>query len=69
LILFLSRELLVNMNNETVLKPIKDERGWFFCQVCGQMVGDDNYCKNCGQRLKDGSWKKVRSPFERELKK
>ena len=48
--------------------PTRVDNGWFFCRVCGQMAGDDNYCRNCGQRLKYGHWKKIRSPFKRELK-
>ena len=30
-----------------------DDKGWFRCQVCGQMVGDDNFCRNCGQQLRE----------------
>jgi len=50
-------------DKEKVIPPKPDNRGWIRCQVCNALVGDDNYCKNCGQRLKDGSWKKIRSPF------
>ncbi|MBQ6627884.1 MAG: hypothetical protein IJH65_03540 [Methanobrevibacter sp.] len=55
-----------NRNKEEVI-PAVVKHGWFYCQVCGQIVGDDNYCKNCGQRLKDGPWEKVRDPFEGKL--
>lgn len=50
-------------DKEKVIPSKPDKNGWFRCQVCNQMVGNDNYCKNCGQRLKDGSWKKIRSSF------
>jgi len=52
-------------DKEKVIPSKPDKNGWFRCQVCNQMVGNDNYCKNCGQRLKDGSWKKFEAFFKK----
>lgn len=38
------------------VKPKRyDSAGWPHCQSCNSVIGDGNFCRYCGQRLKNGS--------------
>lgn len=50
-----SNYVRILVERDRLKKKFYNKQGWPVCPACFKILGDDKFCRYCGQRVDDGS--------------